>query len=348
MPFMVSLATTDGRLSVERAGLLGSSYMAGLLAATIGLPTVGCRRVTARAAFACIPCLATALWLGETQGEVALLIGWIVIGAICGLFQFLGSTSAASYPDRHFVLGLRLALVLLASSAVIGIGGLLGGFGTFGGASLSLASSFALCSLIGLIWYRQPPLPDKEASLPRHLASKGGRWSGLIVVLVFFAGQVGFSAYAAHLAIRNGVSASELPLTYALCKAVGACALLKWGISTRSGSPTFLVGAALGASLGAMALSHSLAWFAIGLLVWEVTINLQSTRLQAIVLSRQPVSGGLWLPAAIAAGGGIGPSIHGALIGQSAEHWFLVLSLGSAILPAAWASAWRSAVTAQR
>ena len=161
MPFMVSLATTDGRLAVERAGLLSSFYMAGLLAATIGLPALGFRRVTAQAAFACVPCLVAALWLGATQGAIVLLLGWFLIGAICGLFQFLGSTSAASHLDRHFVFGLRLALVLFASSAVIGIGGLFGGFASFGGASVALGSSFALCSLGGLIWYRQPPTLDR-------------------------------------------------------------------------------------------------------------------------------------------------------------------------------------------
>ena len=125
--FMVALVAAEGRLPVAQAGWISSCFMAGLFASTVGLPLLGVRRVTAVWPLVGVLLLGMALWVGSAYGPGMLLGGWVLIGAVCGLLHFLGSTSAASYHDRHFVFGLRLALVLFAASAVIGGAGLIGG-----------------------------------------------------------------------------------------------------------------------------------------------------------------------------------------------------------------------------
>jgi len=335
--FTVALAAAEQRLPIDRAGWISSCFFTGILATTIGLPMLGFKRVTAIWPLACVIAVCLALRLGATQGPDVLLGSWVVVGTACGLLQLLGSTSAASYPDRHFVFGLRLALVLFAAAAVIGGAGFVGGFESYASAVTVLGFGFALACLVGSYWYRPPPKagagpPSASAAhLPR-----GERWHGLAIAILFFAGQPGFMAYAAHLARSHGIAVAGLPLIWAGCKVLGAVVLLRWGANARSGVPTWRLGVVLGVSIVAMAFAHDLAVFAFGLLLWEIAVNVQSTRLQATVVSINPAHGGLWVPAAIAIGAGIGPAIHGALLGQAAGRWFVAYSVVSGLLPAIW------------
>ena len=161
---------------------------------------------------------------------------------------------------------------------------------------------------------------------------EAGRWYGLAIAVLFYAGQPGFMAYAAHLALSHGIAAEGLPAVFAVCKGIGAAVLLKWGANARSGSPTLKVGAVLAVAIVAMASAHELAVFAFGLLLWEMAVNVQSTRLQAMVVIHNPSHGGLWIPAAVAVGAGLGPAIHGALLGRAAGEWFVAYSVISRIL----------------
>ena len=335
--FTVALAAAEQRLPIELAGWISSCFFVGILASTVSLPLFGFRRVTAIWPAICAVVVAAALWLGTIQGPLSLLCGWGVVGAACGVLHFLGSTSAASYPDRHFVFGLRLALVLFAAAAVIGGAGLVGGFKSYATAVTVLGVGFGLACVIGLFWYRPPPAMAEPCLRTPAVSVQGrGRWHGLAITVLFFAGQPGFMAYAAHLALSHHIEVAALPMIWAGCKALGALVLLKWGANARSGSPTLGLGAMLGLAVLSMASAHNLALFAFGLLLWEIAINQQSTRLQAMVVSFHPAHGGLWLPAAIAIGAGIGPVIHGALLGQAAGHWFVAYSVVSGLLPAIW------------
>jgi hypothetical protein len=337
MSFMVALSVIDGLMPVDHAGWISSCFFVGLLASTVALPMLGFKRVTVFWPLAGVLVVVAALWAGVAHGTVFLLGGWISVGMVCGVLHFLGSTSAASYPDRHFVFGLRLALVLFAAAAVIGGAGLAGGFGSYADAATVLSVGFTFACLIGLLWYRPPPA--QSLGMPQTLAvpMRGSeRWFGLAVAVLFYAGQPGFAAYATHLALSHGIGAAGLPAVYAGCKAVGAIVLLRWGANARSGVPTLKLGAVLGVAILSMALAHDLAVFTFGLLLWEIAVNVQSTRLQATVVSQSPSHGGLWLPAAVAMGAGLGPVVYGALLGRAAGHWFVAFSVLSGLLPAAW------------
>jgi hypothetical protein len=340
MSFMVALAAIDGLLPVERAGWINSFFFAGLLAATVALPLLGFKRVTPLWPIVGIFAVIVSLWVGTVRGTTLLLGGWVMVGAVCGALHFLGSTSAASYQDRHFVFGLRLALVLFAAAIVIGGAGLVGGFRSYGDAALVLGIGFTSACFVGLLWYRPPPVPDQAQPTTSGLVAAAvedhRRWHGLGITALFFAGQPGFAAYAAHLALSHGIEAAGLPAVYAGCKAAGAVVLLKWGSSARSGVPTLRVGAALAVAVLSMALARDLVVFAVGLLIWEIAVNVQSTRLQATVVAHHPSHSGPWLPAAIAVGAGGGPAIFGALLGHGMGHWFVAYSVLSGLLPAAW------------
>jgi hypothetical protein len=123
---------------------------------------------------------------------------------------------------------------------------------------------------------------------------------------------------------------------YAGGKAIGAVALLKWGANARAGVPSYRLGLVLGFAIVAMATAREIVLFSCGLVLWEIAVNAQSTRLQATLVNQQPSRAAMWLPASIAIGAGIGPVIHGALLGRTAGNWFVVYSVLSGLLPAVW------------
>jgi hypothetical protein len=341
MPFLVALTASEGRLDPERSGWLSSALMCGMLASALSLPLLRFTRVTPLAAFVAVIFLLGGILSSVNAGPVGILVCWCVAGAVCGLFQFLGSTSAASYADRHFVFGLRLALVMFAAAGFIGFGAYLGGFESYMGltAGLSVLILFACC--VGLALYSPPLTQSQLNAQAEEVADSTGRWQGLTIAYLYFAGQPGFMAYAAYIALSHGIPAGDLPFAFAAAKVCGAVVLLKWGSNTRSGAPTLLIGSLLGISSIAIATTDCIAVFSLALIGWEICVNVQSTRLQATVVSDRPYLGGLWLPAALALGASTGPVLHGHLLGQSNGHWFIAFSVATGLLPGAWCR-WRS------
>ena len=112
--------------------------------------------------------------------------------------------------------GLRLALVPFAAAAVIGGADAFGAFATYRGAAAALAVVFALACCLGLVWYRPPSAIYREASASPMVRNLDRRWDGFWFAVLFFAGQPGFMAYAAHLAIANGE-----PLSGTACRVCG-------------------------------------------------------------------------------------------------------------------------------
>lgn len=330
MSLLVALAALDGRLPIERAGWISSSFMLGLLAGTIGLPLSGVTRVTPWWAAAAPVIVGAALGLGALVGGGYLLVGWVVVGAAAGMLSLIGSTVAATYRDAHFVFSLRLALVLFSAAAAIAMGAVFGGFRSYGNAVSVLGIAFAVACAVGLVWYRTPE-PKVSSREPQQGM---GRLYDLLTVALFFCGQTGFSAYAAHLAIANGIDTGVLPPVYAFCKTVAATILLRLGLVGRSGVPSFWLGAMLGVAVFAMARSTGFAQFAAGLLCWEIALNLQSTRMQATIVSRNPAFAGAWIPAAVAFGAALGPVTHGLLLSVAGGMWFVLFTVVSGILPA--------------
>jgi hypothetical protein len=339
MSFVVAFAARDGRLPVAQAGWIGSAFWLGMLGSTVALPLAGIRRVTVGWVVTVPLVVCAALALSIADGGTSLLIGWLIVGGVAGLLAFLGSTSAAGYRDPGFVFTLRLALVLLSSAATIGLAGALGVLNSYVEAIQALAGSIFVVCAIGLVWYRPPP---NELASNRAAAASPGRRIELAIAALFFAGQSGFSVYAAHFAITNGIDTALLAAAYAGCKVAAAIVLLKWGPIVRAGGPALWLGGILGIAIVVMASSSSFAFFAAGLLGWEVALNLQATRMQTTIVSRNPAFSGVWIAAAIAFGASIGPAVHGLMLSVDFDRWFLLFSVASGFVPAIALRRWRS------
>lgn len=180
-----------------------------------------------------------------------------------------------------------------------------------------------------------PPTPAPRAAA-RGPAAPGAALPALLMLALFFVGQPGFTAYAAHIAARNGLPTSDLPLIYAASKGVAACVLLAAARRPSQARPTWLLSLLLALALCGLAQACSSTAFLAALLTWEVAVNLQSTRYQAVLLRRFPAQGGRWLMATIACGAAAGPVIHGALLERDLGILFLVLSLATAFIPVLW------------
>lgn len=335
MALIVALAISEGEISIAHAGWISSSFMAGLLIGSVGLPMAGATRVSARASAGVTAMLIVALWAGATLGGPFLFAGWVTIGTGCSVLNLLGSTYAAARNDRRMVLGLRLALVLLASAALIAATDLLTGFGSYRSTVAVLGAAFAVFALVGVPFYK-PPV-DTPILAPRARSTGRVRFGGAAVVVLFFLGQPGFNAYSAYIAAANGIDSTTLPIAFAVCKAVAALALMRWSLRPKQDSaPTLLLAFLLAAAIAMMAFSTFLASFVAGLLLWEIAVNLQSTRLQATFLAGNPRFAGPWLPALIAVGAGLGPAIHGWAIAEGAGLAFVALSASTAFLPVLW------------
>lgn len=335
MALIVALAISEGELGVARAGWISSCYMAGLLIGSVGLPMAGATRVSPGAAAGATAIVIVALWAGAMFGGLFLFAGWVAVGAGCSVLNLLGSTFAAARNDRRLVLGLRLALVLLASAAVIAATDLFTSFGSYQSTVAVLGAAFAAFVLAGMPFYK-PPV-DNMMVTPHAIGKGTVRFGGVAAVVLFYLGQPGFNAYSAHIAAANGIGATALPLAFAVCKAAAALVLMRWSLHRRQNSaPTLLLAFLLAAAIAMMAFSTYIAGFVAGLLLWEIAVNLQSTRLQATFLASNPRFAGPWLPAFIAIGAGLGPAIHGWALAEGAGLAFVAFSASTSFLPVLW------------
>jgi hypothetical protein len=336
MALVVALAIRDGIASVEHAGWFSASFMLGLLAGSVGLPAVGVTRVTKRSCAVAVGVVASGLAAGALVPGPAAFAGWIAVGAGCSVLNLLGTTFAAGHAHRQQVLRVRMAIVLLGAAVLILLSQVTGGFGSYASVVAVLAASIVLLCALAIGWY----VPPSSVSARRAGPAPGQRRipaAAIAVVILFFAGQPGFTAYAAHIAATHGIGIDVLPFAYAACKGAAALVLLQLSAeSVRRAAPAAALSLLLAVAIAAIAFATDIVPFVLGLLAWEIATNLLSTRFQAALLARHSAFAGPWLPALIAAGAGIGPVVHGWAIGAHLGLLFVAFSIFSAFLPALW------------
>lgn len=340
MALVVAFAISDGFAGVEQASWISAAFVCGMMLGTVGLPLVGVSRMPRSAAVAVLSTMAlaaVAALLGTRSLGPMALLAWASIGAACGALSVLGSLYAASRADGRGFLQLRLGLVLLGSAALLGAAK---GLGLFRGYADAMAMLLVL-PLAGLLLVPcySPPRPGRRPAAPS--VAEGRRvWIALFVLALFFAGQPGFTAYSAHLAASNGLVLADLPWLFAASKGAAAFVLLAAARRPASQAPGRWLSCLLALAILGLATAGSHAAFLAALLAWEVAVNLQSTRYQALVLRQFPAQGGRWLMAAIACGAAVGPVVHGALLDRGLGTCFLVFSLATAFIPVCWS--WRT------
>ncbi len=341
MPLIVVTLIADARTSVAQAGWVASSVLIGQLLASLALPVLKIdtvrRRITIAAAFA----LLLALLATVIEGLALLLIGWALVGACCGLFQYVGTTTASGYFRPVFAFSLRLGIVLVLAGTVAGALQGSNAFASYGSILIVLCAIFGLVLCSGLALYRpgnvQAPRP-RQAPPGRSTLSQ---IAGLGTVFLLFVGQTGFLTYAVQGAVGRGMALADAAWAVAGMKVIAGIALLllaRGGLQEKQRTRFLELGLLLAASLVAIAYAGTPAVFFLGLLGFELGLNILAARLQGKVVEAAPQFAGRWLTGTILLGAAAGPALHGVALGISSANLFLYVAVGSALIPALWAS----------
>ena len=104
-------------------------------------------------------------------------------------------------------------------------------------------------------------------------------------------------------------------ISISLCKFAACAALLtrNFGLSRRWPDPTLRIGGlALAMSASVVIATSTSGLLLLGLLVWQIALNVMSARFQADVVSADPVNAGAWITGAILLGSATGYVLRGA------------------------------------
>jgi len=336
-PLLMVAVVAEGRLPLAQAGWIISAYMVGQLVVALGLPASGFWRLTRAQSLAAAAVMLVAVVLSGFHASMSLVACWLALGAACGGLQFVGATAAAASQDRQRAFALRLAVTLVASGILILGVQMLRGFQNYAHLSQQLAG--VLCALLvaGLVLYRAPDREALEAGQPARQQGTH-RFLGLLVVFLLFAGQTGFMAYAVQGAQERGAALEHLAYAFGLCKVAGGLALFILMTLPQPGKAPSLLrpGLVLVGGVGVMAASHDAWAFTLGLLLWELGLNVLSARLSASVVRDNPAFAGPWLAGTVFVGAAAGPALHGLAIGVGLHGVFIAYAAICALIPAVW------------
>lgn len=337
MPLLVVALVAESRLPFAQAGLIASAYMVGQMVATLGLPALKFARLKRSHAMAAVGILLASVLVSARLSSQAMLACWFVVGAACGALQFLGATTAAAAANRQSAFALRLAVTLIISGFAIVAVQLTGGFGGYAFLMVQLGIVFLTITGAGLVLYRAPAVPPALAPTARQ-AARPNRLLGLAVIFLLFVGQPGFWAYAVQNVQQRGVVLEHLAYAIAFCKSAAGFVLLvsvmRPSNKTRDG--LFFPGLVVAMGVLGMATANGAVSFLLGLLLWELGLNVLSARLQAAVVQDNPATAGPWLTGAVFLGAAAGPLLHGLAIQAQVPLVFAAYACLSALIPFAW------------
>jgi hypothetical protein len=337
LPLLVLAVLQEGRLPASQAGWVGSAYMLGQLIAVLALPALKIRRVARAGAAVALLVLIAATLLSASGGSRILLVSWLVIGMTCGAMQFLASTAAAVAPDPRRAFAFRMAVSSALGGTVVVILQMAKGFADYPTLSAQLAVAFAAVAGIGVLLYQTPP------AAPISLRERGASGlslnarAGFFVLFILFVGQHGLWAFAVKGAQLRGLVIDNVMWAIALCKFTGAAVVLASGWGKGAKAPTVLVpAAAVAGGAASVAMTDHAALFLVGLLFWEVGMNVLAARLQAILAHQSPTHAGMWMSGAIFLGAASGPALAGWAISAGLFGVFAMFGVATALVPCLW------------
>jgi hypothetical protein len=347
MPLLVLAVLQEGRLPAAQAGWVGSAYMLGQLFAVLVLPALGAQRVLRPTAAAAVVVLVGATFLSSKGGNAVLLGSWLLIGTVCGCFHFLATTTAAVSTDPRFAFSFRMAVSSTTGGAVTVVLQLASGFVDYPTLSTKLALAFAAVAGVGLLLYRTPSFAP-AAIRPRSTSALSARArAGFFVIFLLFMGQHGLWAFGVSQAQQRGLVLDHVMWAIALCKFAGAAVVLGNGFrgrNTSEASSVLLPAIAVAAGNGCIALSAQAPVFWVGLLLWEVGMNVLSARLQTVLAQQSPQQAGMWMTGAIFMGAAGGPALAGLAVSVGSFGAFAMFGIGTALVPCLWTLALARAV----
>jgi cytochrome P450/predicted MFS family arabinose efflux permease len=334
MPALLAAAAARFALDDGALGTLGSSFLAGAALSTatanLWIDRFDWRAITLSAAVAAVAGLAAC---AAVPSFPALLAALASAGIGLGALYTVGIAVISEHhrPDPAF--GIKLAgEVFLAVVTLGALSGFVGARWGFSGTALTMAGAICLavlCGLPGLPAGRAVIPPQKRFAMARRagadrprvrewLAREGAPWLGLAALFISFGGLSALWAFLAQIAPSFGVgqSATAVCLTVGLVVS-GLAGLAAAAIGDRFGRAKPLAAGMLLAIVGVAALAwgHGLAAYLIGAVLavglWNFPLAYQ---MGLIASSDGNGRVAVLMPAAVAIGGALGPTLAGGLL----------------------------------
>jgi hypothetical protein len=344
-PFVTVAMIVDARTSVAGAGWVWSVAQLGEITTALLLPLLGLQGISRKAALLTAVALMIGLMVAAARVQIALFLGWFLIGGCCGLFKYLGVVAASRASRLSFAFSLRLSVVLMLAGSMSAVLATFGAGASYQVVLFQMGAAFAAVLLIGLVLHRS--VPD-ELLTARKGDSKAGTSipyaqaiTGMVVVYFFFVGLSGVLVYVLHQAVQRGMVFEEAALGLAATKvSVGLWLLLSGIYDLRNGRHDRFVFQSAILVLSTIAIHYSrdrLELFA-ALLCWELAVNGLSAKLQAAVVRAAPHFAGRWLNVSILLGAATGPVINGYVTAIGWDALYVILGAITAFAPAVWST----------
>lgn len=343
IPLIVVTLIIDGRVSVAKAGWVGSAILFGQLLSSLALPMLKISIVHRISAFGAVTLSLLGLAITTLAGSIGLYLGWCLVGSSCGVLMYLGTVSASHYRRTTFAFSLRLGVVLiLAGSTASGLVGnnALVSYQSF---LTTLFLIFSLICAVGLLLYSPITPDDKPAKQGHDHHWHAPQMMGLIALFILFVGQTGFLAYVVQGAVDRGMTLADSTWAIATMKILAGVWLVivaNLRLQTEKKPRFFEFGALLAIGVAIASYTVVPVIFFLSLLSFEIAFNTLSARFQAKVADTNRLLAGLWLTATILLGAACGPPLHGAAIDAGLTYYFLLLAICSAAIPAIWVKAY--------
>jgi hypothetical protein len=337
-PLIIIAIIAEGRISIADAGWVLSVRSFGELLASVVLPMIGILHLSRSISVGACACLLLGFAVATMTSIVAVMIGFFMIGACCGVMKFLGTIAASTYPHRTFAFVFRLALVLEVAGVTTCVLLLTKAFISFT-TLLEWIMVILLPILVGGVLLYEPLAQNDLISNSEERRISLFGISGLLILYLFFAGISGFMAYAGQQASMRGMPVEDTILSIGVMKIVagGWLLLAAYLVPTKRGKDIVVLEVCLlVVAVWGVFWSHGIIQFFVGFLLLEITLNGSSARLQSAIVSAAPKFSGRWLNGVILLGTASGPILYGLAIGAGIETSFVVSISVVIFLPLVW------------
>ncbi|MEO1112425.1 MAG: hypothetical protein AAFY05_08835 [Pseudomonadota bacterium] len=350
-PLLIATLISSRTISNAEAAGLVSYIMAGQLLAAFLSTKIAFERLN-RSALA----LAFAIYTGAilltawTTSMVLFAPAWFVTGLTSGFLMQLGIVTAAKSKIKMRAFAYRLSFALFFSGLIaffLFLSGQNPGYG-------QLISIYLLVLLFvflaGFLAWKNPTAHN--AGTPANPATNLVALDviGLAMLLLFFAGQIGFQANAVHFTSGNNMLLGDTALAIGMSKI--SISLVVLALAVRGGDNSwlkqFIYSFALAASAILISTQTTLLMLIIAFTSFELFINLTSAGFMASLSERLSERAKTRLLVATLLGVLGGPPLTGSLIDGSFYTLPIVLAVCSAFIPLLWQFYGRSAATTGR
>lgn len=342
-PLIVSAVVASSIASIAEAGWITSALLIGQLCTSLLLPTLKVHIVRRDLLLLASMILLTGVLVSGSNNIIFVLAGWFCVGLCCGILKYFGTMAAVQFPRRSFAFTFRLGLILILAGVVSALLLFSNVLASYHALTFDLVLILVPILTLGNMMLRVRSATTEFADCPVESQNRSPWTSrsifGFITLYLFFVGQIGFFTYVIQQSVDRGLSLQHTIWSMSAMKFAAGIAIFAISIYEleKRGKEQFLLAVLLlNFSILVLSQTQSIVFFVLGFLLFEISLNSLSARLQSEVVRESPNLTGRWLTGVILLGAATGPPLNGLAILYGMEKIFVSFVLISATLPFIW------------